>query len=75
MITAQKITIIMIDQHSAIYCKPLSEGLILLQLCHLHQGVLGILLKRRRTVVIVTDREDFLQRADKVRAFLSSCSI
>lgn len=30
------------------------------------EGVLGILLKRKRTVVIVTDREDFLQRADKV---------
>ena len=31
-----------------------------------HEGILGILLKRRRTVVMVTDREDFLQRADKV---------
>ena len=31
-----------------------------------HEGILGNLLKRRRTVVMVTDREDFLQRADKV---------
>ena len=31
-----------------------------------HEGILGILLKRKRTVVMVTDREDFLQRADKV---------
>ncbi len=31
-----------------------------------YQGVLGILLKRKRTVFMVTDRVDFLQKADHV---------